>query len=143
MPSRLGRSPKFSVGILNEKSLEKYTEIQYNFPSPSCKSSLDSDLQSSSSRVSSFSEFKHEKPEFVSSSGYVSEDLELENLDDDEPIFWPSNGKSNWNSEGKWDLFIMSPRKNKVVRRMENIPSRLGKSSKFSVEIVAEESVRK
>ncbi|XP_050213223.1 uncharacterized protein LOC126664736 [Mercurialis annua] len=55
-------------------------------------------------------------PDFPSpscrSSAYTSSDsVDLENFDTDEPIFWPSEWKHDWNPEETWKCFSMSPRK--------------------------------
>ncbi|KAM1142897.1 hypothetical protein ACFX13_032587 [Malus domestica] len=85
-----------------------------DFPSPSYKSSCWShDFQSSTSSVSTPSE---EQTEISSGCDFSSEHAsEAEVLEDltttDEPLFWPFEQKTDWNSEETWNYFSISPRK--------------------------------
>lgn len=75
-----------------ESELESF---QSDFPSPSFKSSCGSEVRSSISSTTSQLD--------------LSSDVgDLEELDSDDPIFWPFERKVDWNS---WDSFSMSPRK--------------------------------
>ncbi|XP_044480799.1 uncharacterized protein LOC123220897 [Mangifera indica] len=44
----------------------------------------------------------------------------LEDLDDDEPLFWPFELERCWNPEETWKSFTMSPRKD--IEKLENTP---------------------
>ncbi|KAI3688381.1 hypothetical protein L1987_82093 [Smallanthus sonchifolius] len=60
--------------------------------------------------VSSFTDSSDEHSLFSSSSSsdHSSEIMDLEEINTDQPLFWPFNPASDWCSEYKWDFF-MSP----------------------------------
>ncbi|GLT66244.1 hypothetical protein SLA2020_386200 [Shorea laevis] len=141
--------------LISDKNVG-FDSFQSDFPSPSCKSSLFSEVVSSSSST-------------VSSKSPNSSSSE-------EPLFWPLERKFDWRSEEPWNWFSISPRKeiitpsksvggkkmepkdgcrrrlvfssnveelkqqdNNIVvptNKINSVPSRLSKLSKNSVKIV-------
>ncbi|XAR71154.1 hypothetical protein NMG60_11028287 [Bertholletia excelsa] len=98
-------STGFWVSLFNLEAIDckcfsdTETEIDYiptEFASPCYKCNWGSQVVSSNSSASS--------PECA------SEVVDLAELNSDEPLFWPSDRKSDWASEAQWDFFVMSPR---------------------------------
>ncbi|KAJ9178586.1 hypothetical protein P3X46_010460 [Hevea brasiliensis] len=84
--------------------------FQTGFPSPSCKSC---EVSLPSSNVSTPSEVKDEQPRYCAllEHTFSDQEVDLEDFDTDEPLFWPSQWKQDWNCEDTWKCFSMSPRK--------------------------------
>ncbi|KAK9288443.1 hypothetical protein L1049_016900 [Liquidambar formosana] len=98
--------------------------FQSNLPSPSFNSSWCAEVRSSNSSVSSLGEINHEKSQNDLSSE-PSDAADLEDLDTDDPLFWPFERKFDWTSG---DCFSMSPRKDmdKVATPGGTSPSFIG-----------------
>ncbi|GKE47781.1 hypothetical protein Tco_1479039, partial [Tanacetum coccineum] len=77
----------------------------------------------------------------ASSSDYTSDVVDLEEIGNDKPLFWPSDSAQDWGSPTKCDLFIMSPRKDvyKVANSPKNSPLSSSSSSDHVPEAVAVE----
>ena len=84
--------------------------FQSGFPSPSFKNSWCSEVPSSSSSVSSFTDLGYQKSAYSTSSEHVSE-ATSEDFNADEPLFWPYKCKFDWSSGESWQWFCTSPRK--------------------------------
>ncbi|KAI3706271.1 hypothetical protein L6452_23890 [Arctium lappa] len=90
MPPRLRKSTKTSTKLV-----------------PVCKN-----LELSASSVSSVTDTSNERSLFSSSSSDdTSEIVTFDDTRTTTPVFWPSAYPSEWDSDTKWDFFVMSPRK--------------------------------
>ncbi|KAF2322140.1 hypothetical protein GH714_007581 [Hevea brasiliensis] len=89
--------------------------FQTGFPSPSCKSC---EVSLPGSNVSTPSEVKDEQPRYCAllEHTFSDQEVDLEDFDTDEPLFWPSQWKQDWNCEDTWKCFSMSP----LPMEMEN-----------------------
>ncbi|KAK7818026.1 uncharacterized protein LOC136065219 [Quercus suber] len=109
----------YSVSLMNldgeDSNLisDNNLELDYflsGFPSPSFKNSWCSEVPSSSSSVSSFTDLGYQKSAYSTSSEHVSE-ATSEDFNADEPLFWPYKCKFDWSSGESWKWFCPSPRK--------------------------------
>ncbi|XP_059632881.1 uncharacterized protein LOC132275417 [Cornus florida] len=122
-PSRIWDSDRtdFWISLVNlDEDVEwisdresKSDHFQADFPSASLESSSGSEVQFSSYSNPSHTDIYHEKSQSIASSDCVVDSVGFEDLDSDEPLFWPMDGESDWGSEVTCDFLIMSPRKTK------------------------------
>ncbi|KAG2726066.1 hypothetical protein I3760_01G094600 [Carya illinoinensis] len=115
-PNRTGFPPSLvnldgeDSDLISDKTLE-LVYLQSDFPSPSYKNSLFSDVVSSSSSVSSLRDIRDEKSPYGSTSTEHVSEATLEDFNSDEPIFWPFERKFDLRSQEPWIWFSTSPRK--------------------------------
>ncbi|KAI4334608.1 hypothetical protein L6164_019275 [Bauhinia variegata] len=96
----------------SEWILDSKPELDYikdGFSRPSYKRSWGSVVVASVSYFPSITRVQGSRSEENSSVEHQLEDKE--DINSDEPLYWPFEGKSNWNSEESWSSFSISPPK--------------------------------
>ncbi|KAJ1424438.1 hypothetical protein SESBI_11628 [Sesbania bispinosa] len=131
---------KDSEWISDSKQELEY--VQDGSLSPSYKGSWGIEVLPSVSTISSFTGAHYDKLEDNISAEHLLETADMEEFSADEPLFWPFEGKFNWNSEEPWTSFCTSPRKkgckqkgDKALCSVNSETSRLSMWSKSSPKI--------